>query len=89
MDEGGATLTTHQPTSTFILFTFMTKSSATYSTTNANIDHLTDAEIDALIEADSQTFGGILGSEFNVKSDLYGDDYADAMMREIADLVFD
>lgn len=61
----------------------MTKSSATYSTTNANIDALTDAEIDALIAADSMTFGGIMGSEFDVKPNLYGDDYADAMMSDL------
>ena len=61
----------------------MTKSSATFSTTDAVLDSLTDAEIEALIESDSMTFGGILGSEFDVKSNLYGDDYADAMMREL------
>lgn len=61
----------------------MTKSSATFTTTNADLSYLTDAEIEALIESDSMTFGGIMGSEFNVKSNLYGDDYADAMMREL------
>ena len=46
-------------------------------------DALTDEQIDALIDADSQTFGGIMSSEFDVHSDLYGDDYADAMMTEL------
>ena len=64
----------------------MTKSSATFSTTNANCDYLTDAEIDALIESDSMTFGGILGSEFNVHDDLYGDDYADAILADLANI---
>jgi hypothetical protein len=61
----------------------MTKSSANYVTTRANIAALTDAEIEALIDADSMTFGGIMGSEFDVKPNLYGDDYADAMMRDL------
>ena len=61
----------------------MTKSIATFSTTNLKVDNLTDAEIEALIEADSMTFGGIMGSEFDVKSNLYGDDYADAIMADL------
>ena len=47
------------------------------------LDALTDKEIEQLIEADSKTFGGIMGSDFDVKRNLYGDDYADAMMAEL------
>ena len=61
----------------------MTKSAATYSTTHADMSVMTDAEIDALFESDSMTFGGILGSEFDVKSNLYGDSYADAIMADL------
>jgi hypothetical protein len=64
----------------------MTKSSATFSTTNADMCYLTDAEIDALIESDSMTFGGILGSEFDVKSNLFGDDYADAILADLGNI---
>ena len=53
-------------------------------TTNCAVnDELTDEQIDALINTDSQTFGGIMASEFDVKDDLYGDDYADAIMSEL------
>ena len=45
-------------------------------------DELTDEQIDALINSESETVG-IMGSLFDVKSELYGDDYADAMMAEL------
>ena len=48
----------------------------------ASGDELTDEQIDALINSESETVG-IMGSMFDVKSDLYGDDYADAMMAEL------
>ena len=48
----------------------------------ASGDELTDEQIDALINSESETVG-IMGSMFDVKSDLYGDDYADAMMSEL------
>ncbi len=60
----------------------MTKSIATFSTTKRKFDEFNDAEIDAFIKAESQTVGR-MGSDFDVKSDLFGDDYADAMMSEL------
>ena len=56
------------------------------STTKREFGNLTDAEIDALIESDAMTFGGIMGSEFDVKSNLYGDDYADAILADLANI---
>ena len=63
----------------------MTKSIATFSTTNLKVDNLTDAEIDALIDADRYNCVARGDSMYNtdVHSNLYGDDYADAMMMDI------
>ena len=48
---------------------------------NANHGELTDAEIDALIMSESDDY-----SKPDVHDDLYGDDYADAILADLANI---
>lgn len=45
-------------------------------------DELTDDQIEYLINCESDN-PGMMRSDYDVKSELYGDEYADAMMKEL------
>ena len=53
-----------------------------YASNTINPDELTDDEIDAFIKSDAD-YLGTRGSDFDVKSDLYGDAYADAILADM------